>query len=175
MSKANVVTLKDYLIHVGVPFDPREKKAELKARVKDYHENFAETVLQKYLSSTQALLFLPPYHSDELNAIEEVWGAAKMKVAVKNRVGLSLDEIMGLVDDALDELNVKKADGSCVWTRCCAHVDEKIRSYVEELAKNMWEEGFVDEEVIEEDEELVIDDDSGDEEDVMETDEVDIV
>jgi hypothetical protein len=103
----------------------------------------ADFLLKKHLSPTQKLLFMPPYHSDELNAIEEVWGGCKMKVAVRNKASFSSEEVGNLVNAALDELNVKNEDGECVWTRCCAHVDAKIKDYRDELKKNLWEEGFV--------------------------------
>lgn len=150
-SKANKTILKNFLIHEGLPFPPKATKEELYELVKAFMETDAEYVLGRSLLPTQRLLFLPPYHSDELNPIEEIWGFFKNKVSHENQVKFDKKKVENLVVEALDATNDVNENGENRWASACRHIESNIAEYWREIQENLLEAGMIDEEIFEED------------------------
>lgn len=115
--------MQKWLTDNGISFDEQSRKIELYDLIKKNKERFIAFKIDEIIRSKGfEILRLPPYHP-ELNAIENIWGILKNKIASQN-IGQNMTEVQNLISEGLNSI------GNDTWLNTCKHVEKIEKEYM---------------------------------------------
>ncbi|XP_045766308.1 uncharacterized protein LOC123879202 [Maniola jurtina] len=115
--------MKKWLMENNIPFDERSRNIELYDLIKKNKERFVTYKIDEIIKSKGCeILRLPPYHP-ELNAIENIWGILKNRIASKN-IAQNMTEVQNLIFEGLNSID------SNTWLNTCNHVEKIEKEYM---------------------------------------------
>lgn len=123
-SNSKKADMVQWLIRKNLPFDSGMLKPQLYDIIKRNKKRFIKYKFDEVLNSAgHDVLRLPPYHPT-LNAIEEIWGLVKNRVASRN-VTFKLDDVKRLAEEEFEKVTAED------WQKRCRRVIENEKQFLE--------------------------------------------
>lgn len=115
--------MQKWLTEHGIPFNALSRNVELYDLIIRNKQRFISYRIDEIIKSKGfEILRLPPYHP-ELNAIENIWGILKNKIASKN-IGQNMTEVQNLIAEGLNSID------NNIWLNTCKHVEKIEKEYM---------------------------------------------